>query len=69
MSSSNRKLEISTAPTKAKSWEPAYSQALNQTKIDRHGVKIQSQAGGIQSDGYGGWCFVKATRDVGEEDK
>jgi len=23
----NRKLEISTAPTKAKSWEPAHSQA------------------------------------------
>src|SRR6218665_3506140 len=28
----NRKLEISTAPTKAKSWEPAYSQALVQKK-------------------------------------
>ena len=28
----NRNLEISTAPTKAKSREPAYSQALVQTK-------------------------------------
>src|SRR6218665_3174555 len=31
----NRKLLISRAPTKAKSQEPAYSQALNQNKIDR----------------------------------
>src|SRR6218665_3193747 len=31
----NRKLQISRAPTKAKSQEPAYSQALNQNKIDR----------------------------------
>ena len=31
----NRKLLISKAPTKAKSQEPAYSQALNQNKIDR----------------------------------
>ena len=30
---SNRKLLISRAPTKAKSREPAYSQALNQNKI------------------------------------
>ena len=37
----NRKLDISTAPTKAKSREPAYSQALNQNRIDRQGVKIQ----------------------------
>jgi len=29
----NRKLEISRAPTKTKSREPAYSQALNQNKI------------------------------------
>jgi hypothetical protein len=40
-SNRNRKLETSTAPTKARSREPAYSQALNQNKIDRHGVKIQ----------------------------
>src|SRR6218665_3604811 len=31
----NRKLWISRAPTKAKSQEPAYSQALNQNTIDR----------------------------------
>src|SRR6218665_125897 len=31
----NRKLEIPRAPTKAKSQEAAYSQALNQNKIDR----------------------------------
>ena len=31
----NRKLQISKTPTKAKSQEPAYSQALNQNKIDR----------------------------------
>src|SRR6218665_2158333 len=31
----NRKLLISRAPKKAKSQEPAYSQALNQNKIDR----------------------------------
>src|SRR6185503_20240255 len=37
----NRKLDISTAPTKAKSREPAYSQALNQNRIDRQRVKIQ----------------------------
>jgi len=43
----NRKLKISTAPTKAKSWEPAYSQALIQNKIQR--VR--------QAYGYGGWCL------------
>src|SRR6218665_2102505 len=37
----NRNLQLSTAPTKAKSRETAYSQALNQNKIDRVGVKIQ----------------------------
>jgi len=31
----DRKLEISTASTKAKSREPAYSQALVQNKIDK----------------------------------
>jgi len=38
---SARKLEISTALTKAKSREPAYSQALNQNNIARQRVKIQ----------------------------
>jgi len=31
----NHKLMISRAPTKAKSQEPAHSQAVNQNKIDR----------------------------------
>src|SRR6218665_1313962 len=35
------KLNISTAPTKAKTWEPAYSQVLIQNKIDRQRVKTQ----------------------------
>ena len=35
----NRKLQISTAPTNAKSQEPAYSKALNQNKIDRQGAR------------------------------
>ena len=37
----NRKLDISTAPTKAKSGEPAYSQALVQNKIDRQRVRFR----------------------------
>jgi len=32
------KPEISTEPTKAKLWEPAYSQVLNQRKIKRQRV-------------------------------
>jgi len=35
----NSKLEISRAPTKAKSREPAYLKALNQNKIDRQRSK------------------------------
>jgi len=38
----NRKLDISTAPTKA------YSQALNQTKIDRQ--RVRSRESGMQVD-------------------
>jgi len=34
-------LEISTAPTKAKSRKPAYSQALFQNKINRQGVRAR----------------------------
>ena len=37
----NRKLDISTEATIAKSLEPAYSQALNQNKIAMHMIKIQ----------------------------
>jgi len=45
----NRKLKISTAPTNSKSWEPAYSQALIQNKIDRQ--RVRSRESGRQS-GY-----------------
>jgi len=51
----NRKLQISRAPTKAKSQEPAYSQSLNQNKINRQ--RSRSRESGRQSDGYGGWCL------------
>ena len=52
----NPKLDISTAPTKAKSWEPAYSQALIQNKIDRQ--RIRTRESGRQTDGYGVWCSM-----------
>ena len=39
---------MSAAPTKAKSREPAYSQALNKNKIDRQRVK--SRESGKQAD-------------------
>ena len=52
-SSRNRKLEISTAPTKAKSWEPAYSQALNQNKIDR--LRSESRESGRQTARWLWW--------------
>src|SRR6218665_53011 len=51
----NHKLEISTAPTKAKSWELAYSQALILNKIDRQRVRCRESD--RQSGGYGGWCL------------
>src|SRR6218665_2832918 len=43
----NRNLLISRAPTKAKSQEPAYSQALNQNKIDRQ--RSRSRESGRQT--------------------
>ena len=50
------------APTKAKPQEPAYSQALNQNKIDRQrsryresGRQAGRQAG--RQTGYGRWCL------------
>src|SRR6218665_269447 len=43
----NRKLLISRALTKAKSQEPAYSQALNQNKIDRQ--RSRSRESGRQT--------------------
>ena len=55
----NRKLLISRAPTKAKSQEPAYSQALNQNKTDRQQSRSRESGrqADRQSDGYGGWCL------------
>src|SRR6218665_1165973 len=47
-SNRNRKLLISRAPTKAKSQEPAYSQALNQNKIDRQ--RSRSKESGRQTE-------------------
>src|SRR6218665_1032131 len=43
----NRKLLISRAPTNAKSQEAAYSQALNQNKIDRQ--RSRSRESGRQT--------------------
>jgi len=43
----NRRLKISTAPTKARSRGPAYSQALIQDKIDRQ--QVRSRASGRQT--------------------
>ena len=40
----NRNLEISAAPKKAKSRGPAYSQALNQNRIDRQGSRSRESA-------------------------
>src|SRR6218665_98572 len=50
----NRKLEISRAPTKAKSREPAYSHALIQYKIDRQRVRSRESGrqAGRQADIY-----------------
>jgi|SRR6218665_1139138 len=52
----NRKLEISTALTKRKSREPAYSQALVQNKIERQRIR-ESERQSELSDGYGGRCL------------
>jgi len=65
----NRELDISTASTKARPREPAYSQALIQNKLDRQRSNPESQAG-RQPDGYGGRCLelIRGGRE-GEEDK
>src|SRR6218665_3065244 len=47
----NRNLDISTTPTKARSREPAYSQALIQNKIDRQIQRVRQA--GRQSE----WCL------------
>ena len=53
----NRKLLISRAPTKAKSQEPAYSQALNQNKVDRQRSTSRVRQADSQTgrDGYAKW--------------
>jgi len=51
----NRKLEISTAPTKAKSREPAYSQALIQNKIGRQRVRSRDSGRQAGSQTAIGW--------------
>ena len=48
MTNRNCKLDISTAPTKAKSREIAYSQALIQSKIERQ--RVRSRKSGRQAD-------------------
>src|SRR6218665_59663 len=60
----NRKLLISRAPTKAKSQEPAYSQALNQNKIDRQ--RSRSRESGRQTVRRLWWMVlgVKTRREV-----
>jgi len=60
----NRKHDISTAPTKARSREPAIThRRLYKTKSIGSGSDQESQAG-RQSDGYGGWC-LEFRREVG----
>jgi len=65
----NRKLEISRVPTKVKSREPAYSQALVQTKIDRQRVRFRES--GRQTVRRLWWMVfrVETGREVGEEDE
>src|SRR6218665_2977334 len=55
----NRKLLISRAPTKAKSQEPACSQALNQNKIDRH--RSRSRESGRQTVRRLSWMALPHT--------
>jgi len=53
----NRKLDISTAPTKAKSREPDIHRRLSKAKSIGRGSDLESQTG-RQSYGYhGGWCL------------
>src|SRR6218665_3209756 len=61
----NRKLEISTAPTKAKSKEPANSQVLVQNKIDRQ--RVRSRESGRQTVRRLWWIgFGVENRENGE---
>jgi len=62
----DRKLQqISTAPTKAKSREPAYSKALNQSEIDRQptdcvGWRVEGRKSLIRVGNYGEISSAKA---------
>ena len=51
----NRKLQISRAPTKAKSQEPAYSQSLNQNKSIGSGQDPESPADSQTAMVDGAW--------------
>ena len=62
----NRKLEIPRAPTKAKSQEPAYSQAPNQNKIDRQ--RSKSRESGRQPGSRLFWMVLRRGGRYGEED-
>src|SRR5688572_29440711 len=53
----NRKLDISKAPTKAKSRKPAYSQALNQNRIDRQ--RSKSRESGRQTVRRLRWMMLR----------
>ena len=61
----NRELDISTASTKARPREPAYSQALIQNKIDRQ--RVTSRESGRQTVRRLWWMVlgVKTGREVG----
>ena len=54
---------------KRKTWEPAYSKALNQSKIDRRGQYPENQAGRYDSQTGIRWMVfrVQTGREVGEE--
>jgi len=55
----SHKLDIYTAPTKARSRKPTYLRALIQNRIDRQRVRSRESGRqiGRQSDGYAGWCW------------
>src|SRR6218665_2044939 len=56
-------------PQKVKSWEPAYSQALNQNRIDRHETKSR-QSGRRTVRRLWSMVFIVETRwELGKEDE
>src|SRR6218665_652377 len=63
----NRKLDISTAPTKARSREPAYSQALIQNKIDRQRVRSRESDRQTVRRLWGMMFGVETGREVGRK--